>query len=135
MRDVLEECRLLIFGSFIVCNHLDAMTSGLIYAFQYMADYPEVFAKVRQEQLELRGGPDVPITLDVLDESPYLRAFVKEVLRIRREFVSLFAAYHNLDESMLILPVSPPPFFNSTRDYGPLLGKESIPNFRRLYMS
>lgn len=64
------------------------MTSGLIYAFQFMADYPEVFAKVRQEQLELRGGPDVPITLDVLDESPYLRAFVKEVLRLRRELYS-----------------------------------------------
>jgi C-22 sterol desaturase len=62
------------------------MTSGLIYAFQYMADCPEVFAKVRQEQLELRGDSDVPITLDVLDQSPYLRAFVKEVLRLRREW-------------------------------------------------
>lgn len=62
------------------------MTSGLIYAFQYMSDYPEVFAKVRQEQLELRGDSDVPITLDILDESPYLRAFVKEVLRLRREY-------------------------------------------------
>lgn len=67
------------------------MTSGLIYAFQYMADYPEVFAKVRQEQLELRGGPEVPITLDVLDESPYLRAFVKEVLRLRRKFQPPFS--------------------------------------------
>lgn len=61
------------------------MTSGLIYAFQYMSDYPEVFAKVRQEQLELRGDSEVPITLDILDESPYLRAFVKEVLRLRRK--------------------------------------------------
>lgn len=59
------------------------MTSGLIYAFQYMSDYPEAFAKVRQEQLELRGDSEVPITLEVLDESPYLRAFVKEVLRLR----------------------------------------------------
>ncbi|KAK9897780.1 cytochrome P450 [Cystobasidium minutum MCA 4210] len=72
----------MVLLSFLFASQ-DAMTSGLIYAFQYMSDYPEVFAKVRQEQLELRGDSEVPITLDILDESPYLRAFVKEVLRLR----------------------------------------------------
>lgn len=61
------------------------MTSGLIYAFQHMADYPEIAAKIRNEQIELRGDADIPITLDILDQSPYLRAFVKETLRLRRE--------------------------------------------------
>ena len=62
------------------------MTSGLIFAFQHMADHPEVFAKVRAEQISVRQGDlDAPITQDLLDQMPYLRAFVKETLRLKRE--------------------------------------------------
>jgi len=101
------------------------MTSGLIYAFQFMADYPEVFAKVRQEQLELRGGPDVPITLDVLDESPYLRAFVKEVLRLRRESTHLLLFYVTFPKLISKLCVFS---YYSPCYYGSILSKEGIPN-------
>lgn len=73
----------LVLLSFLFASQ-DAMTSGLIYAFQFMADYPEVFAKVKKEQLEVRGGDlDAPFTLEHLDQSIYLKAFVKEVLRYR----------------------------------------------------
>lgn len=73
-------------NSFLFASQ-DAMTSSVIYGFQLMADYPEAFAKVRQEQMEVRGGDvDAPISLDILDKSVYLKAFVKETLRYRREW-------------------------------------------------
>jgi len=73
----------MVLLSFLFASQ-DAMTSGLIFAFQHMADYPEIFKKVRQEQLDVRGGDlEVPFTLEMLDQSPYLRAFVKETLRLK----------------------------------------------------
>ncbi|EJU00917.1 cytochrome P450 sterol C22-desaturase [Dacryopinax primogenitus] len=62
----------------------DAMSSGLIYAFQHLADHPAVLAKVREEQERIRGGDfDRPITLEELDACTYLRATVKESLRLK----------------------------------------------------
>ncbi|KZP00722.1 cytochrome P450 [Calocera viscosa TUFC12733] len=62
----------------------DAMTSGLIYAFQHLADHPEVLAKVREEQEQIRGGDLTRgITLEELDSCTYLRATVKESLRLK----------------------------------------------------
>ncbi|KAF8758757.1 Cytochrome P450 sterol C22-desaturase [Rhizoctonia solani] len=62
----------------------DAMSSAIIYLFQHLADYPEVLAKVREEQYRVRNG-DVtkPLTLEMLDEMPYIRAVVKESLRLK----------------------------------------------------
>ncbi|KAH7340371.1 cytochrome P450 sterol C22-desaturase [Rhizoctonia solani] len=62
----------------------DAMSSAIIYLFQHLADYPEILAKVREEQYRVRNG-DVtkPLTLDMLDEMPYIRAVVKESLRLK----------------------------------------------------
>jgi C-22 sterol desaturase len=63
----------------------DAMTSGITYAMQHLADHPHVFAKVRAEQDIVRGGDtESSISLDQLDRMPYLRAVVKESLRLRR---------------------------------------------------
>lgn len=60
------------------------MSSSITFAFQHLADYPEVLAKVREEQYRVREGDlDSPITLDVLDEMPYVHAVSKEVLRHR----------------------------------------------------
>lgn len=60
------------------------MSSSITFAFQHLADYPEVLAKVREEQERVRGDDlDSPITLDVLDQMPYVHAVVKEVLRHR----------------------------------------------------
>lgn len=62
----------------------DAMSSGLIYGFQHLADHPDILAKVREEQERVRGGdPDKPLTLEMLDDMTYLRAVVKESLRVK----------------------------------------------------
>jgi len=73
----------MVILSFLFASQ-DAMSSGLVYAFQHLADNPEVFAKVRQEQLDVRGGDvEAPLTLELFDQMPYLRAFVKESLRLK----------------------------------------------------
>lgn len=60
------------------------MSSSITFAFQHLADYPEVLAKVRAEQTAVRGSDvDSAITLDVLDQMPYVHAVSKEVLRHR----------------------------------------------------
>jgi C-22 sterol desaturase len=62
----------------------DAMSSSITFAFQHLADYPEVLAKVREEQYRIRDNDiDSPMTLDVLDQMPYVHAVTKEVLRHR----------------------------------------------------
>ncbi|EPQ61028.1 cytochrome P450 sterol C22-desaturase [Gloeophyllum trabeum ATCC 11539] len=62
----------------------DAMSSGLIYGFQHLADHPEVLAKVREEQERVRGGDyQKPMTLEMMDEMTYLKAVVKESLRVK----------------------------------------------------
>lgn len=109
------------------------MSSGLIYAFQYMADYPEKAAKVRQEQLEVRGDADASITLEILDQSPYLRAFVKEVLRIRRKHREKpsksplsFAnpAYTDIFDRFFLFTFT---WLHSSRHHGTILCKERFP--------
>lgn len=62
----------------------DAMSSGLIYGFQHLADHPEILAKVREEQEQVRRGDyDKPLTLEMLEEMQYLQAVVKESLRTK----------------------------------------------------
>jgi len=62
----------------------DAMSSGIIYMFQHFADHPDVLAKVREEQIRVRGGDvEAAMSLEMLDEMPYLKACVKESLRVK----------------------------------------------------
>lgn len=62
----------------------DAMSSGLIYGFQHLADHPEIMRRVREEQVRVRGGDaEKPLTLEMLDDMPYLRAVVRESLRVK----------------------------------------------------
>ena len=76
------EMAMVVF-SFLFASQ-DAMSSGLIYGFQHLADHPDILAKVVEEQERVRGGdPDRPITLEMLDEMTYLRAFVRESLRVK----------------------------------------------------
>ncbi|KAG9127948.1 RNA polymerase C-22 sterol desaturase [Ceratobasidium sp. 392] len=62
----------------------DAMSSAIIYLFQHLADHPDILAKIREEQYRVRAG-DVtkPLTLEMLDEMPYIKAVVKESLRVK----------------------------------------------------
>ncbi len=77
-----DEMAMVVF-SFLFASQ-DAMSSGLIYGFQHLADHPDIYKKVREEQDRVRGSnPDRPVTLEMLDEMPYLRAFVRESLRVK----------------------------------------------------
>ncbi|KAF7437203.1 RNA polymerase C-22 sterol desaturase [Pleurotus ostreatus] len=77
-----REIAMVVF-SFLFASQ-DAMSSGLIYGFQHLADHPDILAKVREEQERVRQGHyDNPITLEQLDQMPYLQAFVKESLRVK----------------------------------------------------
>lgn len=61
----------------------DAMTSAIVFLFQYMANHPDVLAKVREEQYRVRNNDVMaPLTLEVVDEMVYTRACVKELLRL-----------------------------------------------------
>nr|BAK09507.1 cytochrome P450 [Postia placenta] len=76
------EMAMVVF-SFLFASQ-DAMSSGLIYGFQHLADHPEVLAKVREEQERVRAGDfEKPMTLEMMDEMSYLRAVVKESLRVK----------------------------------------------------
>ena len=77
-----NEMAMVVF-SFLFASQ-DAMSSGLIYGFQHLADHPEVLAKVKEEQERVRRGDyEKPLTLEMMDEMPYLRAMVKETLRLK----------------------------------------------------
>ncbi|KAF7730132.1 RNA polymerase C-22 sterol desaturase [Apophysomyces ossiformis] len=58
----------------------DATSSALTWAFQLLADHPDVLEKVRQEQATLDTKD---VTLERMDKSVYLRQVVKEILRLR----------------------------------------------------
>ncbi|KAH0612593.1 uncharacterized protein H6S33_008973 [Morchella sextelata] len=62
----------------------DASSSASTWQFQLLADRPDVMAKVREEQLRVRGGdPYKRLDLDLVDQMVYTRAVVKEQLRYR----------------------------------------------------
>jgi C-22 sterol desaturase len=76
------EMAMVVF-SFLFASQ-DAMSSGVIYGFQHLADHPDVLAKIREEQSRVRPGQhDRPMTLEDLDQMPYLKAVVKESLRVK----------------------------------------------------
>ncbi|KAH9176994.1 cytochrome P450 [Lactarius sanguifluus] len=73
----------MVLFSFLFASQ-DAMSSGVIYGFQHLADNPDILAKIREEQSRVRPGQhDKPMTLEDLDQMPYLRAVVKESLRMK----------------------------------------------------
>ncbi|THG99431.1 hypothetical protein EW026_g2912 [Hermanssonia centrifuga] len=77
-----REMAMVVF-SFLFASQ-DAMSSGLIYGFQHLADHPDILKKIREEQERVRGGdPDRPMTLEMMDQMPYLRAMVRETLRVK----------------------------------------------------
>jgi len=77
-----REMAMVVF-SFLFASQ-DAMSSGVIFGFQHLADHPDILAKVREEQSHVRSGRhDKPMTLEDLDQMPYLKAVVKESLRVK----------------------------------------------------
>lgn len=61
----------------------DAMSSSICHAFELLADHPDILAKVREEQLRVRGGDvNKEMSFEILDQMTYTRAMVKESLRV-----------------------------------------------------
>ena len=62
----------------------DASSSATTWLFQIMAQRPDVLDRVRQENLEARGGSrNTPMSLQILESMTYTNAVVKETLRYR----------------------------------------------------
>lgn len=62
----------------------DASSSATTWLFQIVADRPDVYAKIREEQLAVRGGdPNMPISLELTEQMTYTNMCVKECLRLR----------------------------------------------------
>lgn len=62
----------------------DASSSATTWLFQIVADRPDVYAKIREEQLAVRGGdPNVPLSLELTEQMTYTNMVVKECLRLR----------------------------------------------------
>lgn len=62
----------------------DATSSACTWLFQTMAQRPDVLDRIREENLLARSGDrDMPVTMDIIDNIPYTRAAVRELLRYR----------------------------------------------------
>lgn len=62
----------------------DASSSATTWLFQITAQRPDVLDRVRQENLDIRGGDiEKPLSLEMLESMTYTNAVVKEVLRWR----------------------------------------------------
>lgn len=92
------------------------MSSSITFAFQLLADYPEVLAKVREEQTRVRAGDfESPLSLSLLEQMPYTNAVVKETLRYR--------------PPVLMVPYLAKKEFKITDDYVVPKGTMIIPSF------
>lgn len=101
-----REIAMVVF-SFLFASQ-DAMSSGLIYGFQHLADHPEILAKVREEQERVRGGNfEKPMTLEMMDQMSYLKAFVKESLRLKPPvtMVGLVLLRHFIIKYLFLSPI------------------------------
>jgi C-22 sterol desaturase len=80
----------------------DASSSSTTWLFQLMADRPDVLDRVRQENLDARGGDrNAPLTLEMLESMTYTNAVVKECLRYRPPVI--FVPY-SVKESFPLTP-------------------------------
>jgi len=59
----------------------DASTSSLIWSVALLAEHPTVLARVRAEQAAVRPH-DEPVSYELIEQMPYTRAVVREVLRL-----------------------------------------------------
>ena len=83
VRDFSDREIAMVLLSFLFASQ-DAMSSGLIYLFQHLADHPDVLRKVREEQYSLRNNdPDAPMDFATVERMEYTRAVVKESLRLK----------------------------------------------------
>jgi C-22 sterol desaturase len=83
VRDFSDREIALVLLSFLFASQ-DAMSSGLTYLFQHMADHPEILQKIREEQYSLRGDDiEAPLTFEKVEKMKYTTTVVKESLRLK----------------------------------------------------
>ncbi|KAN0063041.1 RNA polymerase C-22 sterol desaturase [Thecaphora frezii] len=83
VRDFSDREIAMVLLSFLFASQ-DAMTSGITFLFQHMADRPDILRKVREEQYRIRGEDvEAPTTLEMVEQMEYTKAVVKESLRLR----------------------------------------------------
>ncbi|OZJ05367.1 hypothetical protein BZG36_01546 [Bifiguratus adelaidae] len=62
----------------------DATTSAVTWAFQLLADHPQVLERIRKEQEEIRGDNlTCNLSYELIEKMQYTRQVVMEVLRLR----------------------------------------------------
>lgn len=129
-----REMAMVVF-SFLFASQ-DAMSSGLIYGFQHLADHPDILAKIREEQEHVRGGDvEKPMTLEMMDQMPYLKAFVKESLRVKPPVTMVSFALvlrHGIVLILLVtrqVPYKTTKAFPITSDYTVPANSMVIPSF------
>ncbi|CEH17662.1 c22-sterol desaturase [Ceraceosorus bombacis] len=111
----------MVLLSFLFASQ-DAMSSGLTYLFQHVADHPEVLRKVREEQYNLRGHDvTAPLDLDTLEKMEYTRVVVKESLRLKPPVIMVPYSAHQdfkIDEGYTVPKGSMviPSFWNALHD-------------------
>lgn len=121
----------MVLFSFLFASQ-DAMSSGVIYGFQHLADHPDVLAKVREEQERVRQGDyDKPLTIEMMEQMPYLHAVVKESMRVKPP-VTMVCFWYDWRMSILTLlqvPYRATRAFPITEDYTVPANSMVIPSF------
>ncbi|KAF4447702.1 cytochrome P450 oxidoreductase [Fusarium austroafricanum] len=80
----------------------DASSSATTWLFQILAQRPDVLDRLREENLQVRGGnKHKPFDLSMLESLPYTNAVIKELLRYRPPVI--FVPY----EATRTFPVTP----------------------------
>ncbi|WFD01811.1 sterol 22-desaturase [Malassezia obtusa] len=105
----------MVLLSFLFASQ-DAMSSGLTYLFQHLADHPEVLRKLREEQYALRDNDvESPLTIDLVEKMEYTRAVVRESLRLK--------------PPVIMVPYKTTKAFPISKDYTVPKGAMVIPSF------
>lgn len=74
-----HEMAMTLFNFVLVSQ--DAMSSGVVFGSQHLADHPAALTKVHEEQDRVRRGHhDRPASRELLDDMPHLKAVVRESL-------------------------------------------------------
>ncbi|KAK4699635.1 hypothetical protein P7C70_g6625, partial [Phenoliferia sp. Uapishka_3] len=115
LREYTNKEMALVLLSFIFASQ-DAMSSSITFAFQLLADHPEVFKKVREEQDRIRSGDrDSAVAMEWLEDGLYTNAVTTEILRLR--------------PPVIMVPYMTTKPFQVTEDYTVPKGTMLIPSF------
>ncbi|KAJ1985665.1 Lanosterol 14-alpha-demethylase [Dimargaris cristalligena] len=68
-------------------QHTSSATTA--WALLYMAEQPELIDQLREEQIQVLGSLDAPLTFDAIKQMPVLDNLVTEVLRLRPPIIEI----------------------------------------------